>query len=339
MKNLKALVTAAFTQESLEELKRINIEVEYHNWLEQGRPNATDEINKMVKGKDILIVETDEVPREIIEANTDLKVVCVCRGLRGDDPTVDIKACSERNIPILFTPGRNINSTAEHALMATLCAMKRVHLATQWLYGNKWVNWLDIYVNFRTTELSGKTVGIIGFGNIGKRVAELFSGFGTRLLVFDPYVNDLAVFRSYNAEKVDLKTLLKTSDVVTMHMNVSDETKSMIGEEEIALMKPTAFLINCARATCIDHDALYNALVNKKIAGAATDVFHKEPTNPASEPLLTLDNLFATPHLAGTTMTVIENHSRMVVNDLKKLLNGEAPVYMLNPEVLPLFTV
>ncbi len=333
MGKLKVLITAAFSENGLKALKEL-MDVEYHNWLEQGRPYTQSELNNMMKDKDVLIVETCEVHKEIIEANENLKVVCCCRGLRGDDPTIDISACNQRNIPILYAPGRNLNSVAEFTILMTLAVMKKVHPATNWLYTNKWQEWLDFYTTFRTSELGGKTVGLIGFGNIGKRVSTIFQAFGARVLAYDPYVNDPVIYKQYNVEKVDLDTLLETSDIVSLHMNVTSETKSMIGQKELSLMKPTAYLINSARATCVDHDALYQSLKEKKIAGAAIDVFHKEPAGPDTEPLLNLDNVFATPHLGGTTNEVIENHTRIVVEDLKRLLKDEKPTFILNPEVL-----
>jgi len=338
MKELKALITAAFSESGLKELQKI-MDVEYHNWLEQGRPYTQAELNEMVKDKDILIVETCEVHNEVIEANKNLKIIGCCRGLRGDDPTIDIPACNNRNIPVLFAPGRNFNSVAEMTILLTLAVIRKVHPATDWLYSGKWQNWLDFYTTFRTCELGGRTVGLVGFGNIGKRVSSLFQAFGAKVIAYDPYVNDLTVYKKYDVEKVDLETLLKTSDIVSLHMNVTSETKSMIGEEELSLMKPTAYLINSARAACVDHDALYRFLSEKKIAGAAIDVFHKEPVNVDNEPLLSLDNVFATPHLGGTTYEVIENHSRIVVEDLEKLLKGEKPTFILNPDVLQSFHV
>lgn len=333
MEKYKALITASFSESGLAELREL-MDVEYHNWLEQGRPYTQDELKKMVQGKDILIVETCEVQREVIEANENLKIIGCCRGLRGDDPTIDITTCNGRKIPILYAPGRNFNSVAEFTILMTLSIMKKIRLATQWLYENKWHNWLDFYTTFRTSELGGRTVGLVGFGNIGKKVSVLFNAFGTKVLAYDPYINDLNIFKQYNVEKVDLETLLKNSDVVSLHMNVSSETKSMIGADELSLMKPTAFIINSARAAVIDHDALYQALKDRKIAGAAVDVFHQEPTGPDRDPLLALDNVFATPHLAGTANEVIENHSRIVVNDLKKLLKGDKPTFILNPEII-----
>jgi D-3-phosphoglycerate dehydrogenase len=336
MKKMNTLVTAAFSEKGINDLKEF-VNVEYHNWFKQQRPYTQEELNKMVQGKEILIVEMTEVHKEVIEANPQLKVIACCRGLRGDDPTIDIPTCNERKIPVLLAPGRNLNAVAEFTLLLTLAIMRKVRPGIKWFYEGNWKKWLDFYTNFRSGEIRGRTVGLMGFGNIGKRVAKLFNAFGAKVIAYDPFINDLEVYKKFDVEKVDAETLFKTADIVSLHMNVNEDTKGFINEKLIGLMKPTAFLINSARAALIERDALYDALKNKKIAGYATDVYHQEPCNPETEPMLLLDNFFGTPHLGGTPDEVIGNHSAMVVEDLKKLLNGEDPKFIVNPEVLPDF--
>lgn len=336
MKKINTLVTAAFSEKGINDLQEF-LNVEYHNWFNQQRPYTQEELKKMVKDKEILIVEMTEVHREVIEANPQLKVIACCRGLRGDDPTIDIPTCNERNIPVLLAPGRNLNAVAEFTMLLTLAIMRKVRPGVKWFYEGNWKKWLDFYTNFRSCEISGRTVGLMGFGNIGKRVAKLFNAFGAKVIAYDPFINDLEVFKQHNAEKVDVETLFKTADIISLHMNVNEDTKGFINEKLIGLMKPTAFLINSARAALVERDALYKALKDKKIAGYATDVYHKEPCNPEIEPMLMLDNFFGTPHLGGTPDEVIANHSAMVVNDLQKLLNGEDPKFIVNPQVLPQF--
>ncbi|HHW44809.1 MAG TPA: hypothetical protein GXX25_13595 [Desulfotomaculum sp.] len=333
---MKALVTAGFSANGIERLKKL-ADVEFHNWFDQGRPYTQDELKVMCKGKDIVVVEMCEIHKEVIEANDSIKVIACCRGLRGDDPTIDIPACNEKNIPILLAPGRNLNSVAEFTILLTLGVMRKVRPALNWFYSKKWKNWLDFYTTFRTGEIRGRTVGLMGFGNIGKRVSILFNAFGAKVCAYDPYVDDLAIYKQHNVEKVDMETLLRTSDIVSLHMNVSKETRGIIGEKEINMMKPTAYLINSARAALIDRDALYKALKERRIAGFATDVYHQEPCNQDIEPMLLLDNVFGTPHLGGTADEVIENHSRIIVDDLERLLKGEKPKFILNPQVLPEF--
>ncbi|MDD2401160.1 MAG: NAD(P)-dependent oxidoreductase [Clostridia bacterium] len=336
MKKIASLVTADYSEKGINDLKEF-LDVEYNNWQDQKKPFSQEELKGMVQGKEILVVEMTEVHKEVIDANPQLKIIACCRGLRGDDPTIDIPTCNERNIPVLLAPGRNLNSVAEFTLLLTLNIMRKVRPAINWFYNSEWKEWLDFYTTFRTGEIQGRTVGLMGFGNIGKRVAKLFNAFGAKVIAYDPFITDLNVFKENNAEKVDAETLFKTADIVSLHMNVNEDTKGFINEKLIGLMKPTAFLINSARAAIVDRDALYNALKDKKIAGYATDVYHAEPCNPEIEPMLNFDNFFGTPHLGGTAVEVVANHSEMVVNDLKRLLNGEKPKFIVNPEVLPAF--
>jgi len=336
MEKLKALVTATLSEKGLQELQEI-MDVEYHDWQKQKRPFTQEELKKLSNGKDVIIVEMCEVHREVIESNDQLKIIGCCRGLRGDDPTIDIAASSERNIPILFTPGRNLNSVAEFTIFLTLGVMRKVRPAINWLYDKQWKEWLDFYTTFRTGEICGRTVGLMGFGNIGKRVSVLFNAFGAKVIAYDPFVTDPEVYKQYNVEQVDVETLFRESDIVSLHMNVSEDTKSFVDGRLIGMMKPTAFLINSARAAIVERESLYKALKEKKIAGYATDVYHKEPCCPDTEPLLLLDNVFGTPHLGGTSDEVIKNHTEMMISDLKKLLNKEKPQFVLNPQVLDAF--
>ncbi len=333
MSKPKALVTAAYSGPELQRLGE-HFDVSYHNWMERGRGYSKDELKEMAADKDVVIVEVCDLQKEVIDAAPKLKIVGCGRGLRGDDSTIDVKALTERGIPVLFAPGRNLNAVAEFTILMTLAAMKKVRAATKWLYDDQWQSWLDFYLRFRTGELCSKKIGLIGFGNIGKRVAKLFNAFGAEVMSFDPYIADRAVYESLNVKMTDLDTLLRSSDIVSLHMNVSENNRGFIDAAKLSLMKPTAILVNSARAVLVDHDALYRALKDGVIAGAAIDVFHSEPANTKTEPLLSLDNVFATPHLGGTTAEVIENHSKMINQGIFSLINAKAPEFILNPEVL-----
>jgi len=333
MSKPKALVTAAYSEEGLAFLRE-HYDVEYHNWMEQGRAFSEDELLDMVEDKELIIVEVCDLHKKVVDKAKNVKIVGCCRGLRGDDNTLDVPALTERKIPVLFAPGRNLNAVAEYTIMLTLAAMKKAKASTKWLNANNWKSWLDFYITFRTAELQGKRVGILGFGNIGKRVAKLFNAFEADVVAYDPFITDEKVYEERNVKMVDLETLLKTSDVITLHMNVSDDSKGFIGKDELAMMKDGAFLINSARAVLVDHDALLDAIKNKKLGGVAMDVFYSEPATTENEPLLAFDNVFATPHMAGTTNDVIVNHSRMINDGIKALQNNEKPAFVLNPEVL-----
>jgi len=181
-------------------------------------------------------------------------------------------------------------------------------------------------------ELTGRTIGLVGFGNIGSLVAKKLSGFDVRVLVYDPYT-DPEVLRANGVEPASLETVLSEADIVSLHARLSDESKGMIGAEQLALMKPTAILINTARAGLVDEAALVETLRENRIAGAALDVFSTEPI-PADSPFLELDNVTLTTHLAGTTADALSNSPFLLMEDIAKLLTGGQPRFLKNPEVL-----
>jgi phosphoglycerate dehydrogenase-like enzyme len=181
-------------------------------------------------------------------------------------------------------------------------------------------------------ELLGKTVGIIGMGNVGRKVAEKISEFNVKLLAYDPYI-DPKVAEKINVKLVDLDTLLKESDVVTIHATLTEETKHLIGEKELRSMKKTAFIINTARGAIIDEKALIKALKEGWIAGAALDVFEQEPPSP-DNPLLKMDNVLVTPHFASCTYEAYQREAFMAAEEVLRILKGESPKFIANPEVL-----
>jgi len=191
----------------------------------------------------------------------------------------------------------------------------------------------EIYRRFLGWELGGKKVGIIGLGGVGYRVAKrLKHGFDANILVYDPYVDEKKI-KELGGKKVDLETLLKMSDLVSLHSKVTDETLGMIGEKEIKLMKPTAYFFNTARAALVDEDVLFNALKEKKIAGAGLDVFGSEPVDSDNR-FLELDNVTVTPHSGGSTFDSEIKQSLMIADDIEKYLNKKKPKFLKNPEVL-----
>lgn len=188
------------------------------------------------------------------------------------------------------------------------------------------------YDIFKGPELRGKKLGLIGFGAIGRRVAKRASGFEMKILVFDPYVEESEMVQ-FQAKKVDLVYLLQESDFVCLHCKVTQETRGMINEKTLKRMKSTAFLINVAQGGIIDEYALAEALKNRQIAGAALDVFAVEPIS-STHPLLALDNVTLTPHLAGASWEVCYHHSIILASDIERILKGMKPLFIVNPEVL-----
>jgi D-3-phosphoglycerate dehydrogenase len=180
------------------------------------------------------------------------------------------------------------------------------------------------YKKFKGFELSGRTLGLIGLGSIGMRLAKLAKAFGMRVVAFDPYCGEERA-REAHVKLLDLKEVLMLSDILSIHCKVTDETIGLIGKEQLALMKPTAYIINTARAAVIQEDALIEALQNKMIAGAALDVFWDEPL-PANHPLLMMDNVTITPHLGGASYDVPVRHSQMMIEDVIRWIKNQQPV-------------
>ena len=181
-------------------------------------------------------------------------------------------------------------------------------------------------------EMYGKTFGQIGFGMIGREVAKRARAMDMELLIYDPYVSQEDM-EYLNAKKVDLDTLMKESDFISVNCNVVPETVGIVSRERIALMKPTAYFVNTARAKVLDYDALYDALADKKIAGAGLDVYPVEPI-PAGNKFLSLRNVVLTPHLAGSARDIVGHQTEITLQDVKKLLKKEKPRFICNPEVL-----
>lgn len=300
-----------------------------------GDPRARydeDALAEVLKDFDAVIITSQHrVSRRVIESSPRLKVV----GKYGSKPgidNVDLEAATERGIPVVYSGEANADSVAEHTVALILCLLKRVCFLDSFLRRGGWRGTLVAEKNFNR-ELRGKTVGIVGLGAIGRRVARLLQGFGVRLLGYDPYVApeslagiEIAVVRS-------LDDLLRESDVVTIHARLTPETYHMIGERELRLMKPTAYLVNTARGAIVDEKALVRALREGWIAGAALDVFEVEPP-PRDHPLLQLENVVVTPHFASCTYEAYEREAVTVHAEVVRVLRGCRPTYLANPEVL-----
>ncbi len=246
-------------------------------------------------------------------------VLVACPSLRlisiwgtGTD-NVDLAVCAARNVAVLNTPGVNAHAVAEHALALMLAVTRRIPAADRAVRGGEWPRALLV-------QLEGKTLGVVGFGAIGRRVATLATAFGMRVLV-STWGPDDGRSASVGASHVDIETLLGESDVVSLHMRLTSETKEIISRDRLRLMKPTAFLVNTARAGLVNREALADALRAGRLAGAALDVFHQEPI-AADDPLRSLPNVVLTPHNAGMTPEVIDVGLRRAVENVDRFLGA-----------------
>ena len=280
-------------------------------------------------GKDVNILVGLFVPvsSKVMDAMPNLKIVGVSRaGLEN----VNVSEASKRGILVFNVQGRNAHAVSDFAVGMMIAECRNIARAH---FSIKNGQWRKTFCNSDVVpELGGRTIGLVGFGYIGKLVAKKLSGFDVNIIVYDPYASEEDI-KNAGVTKVELTELLKESDFVSLHARLTDKNKGMIGENELSLMKPSAYLINTGRAGLVDQHALVQALKDKKIMGAALDVFTTEPIEPNNE-LLALDNVTLTTHIAGTTADALTNSPYLLLEDIAKFLNGENAKFIVNPEVL-----
>jgi D-3-phosphoglycerate dehydrogenase len=246
--------------------------------------------------------------------------------------TVDVKACTAAGILVLNQAGGNRESVAEHVLGMMLSLTKRISQSDRAIRRGDPIN----RNSFVGAEVHGKTIGIVGLGHVGRRVAELCRGlFAMRVLAYDPYLaaDEIA---ERGAEKVELDGLLRRADFVSLNCPLTDETRGMIGARQFALMQPHAYFITTCRGHVHDETALLETLRRNGIAGAGLDVWGKEPP-PREHPLLQFDTVLASPHTAGITHEARENMGRIAAEQLIDALDGKPVPRVVNPEVWPLY--
>lgn len=287
MSTLRILITDGLAKEGLEVLKKNpQLSIFESSTIER------EDIKKRLPETDVLIVRSrTQVDRDLLEHAKGLKIV-LRAGIGLDN--VDVPAATDRGIVVMNAPTGNIVTTAEHTLAMLFAASRHIPQADQTLRSGKWEK-----KKFQGNELRGKTLGLVGLGNIGRAVAERAIGLGLKVIAHDPYVSPEAAAKQ-NIRLESMDTLLKTSDYVSVHVPLLPATKNLIGKDALSRMKKGAYLINCARGGIVDEKALVEALDSKHLGGAALDVFETEPL-PKDSPLLKCETLVITPHLGAST--------------------------------------
>lgn len=308
--------------ESFEELQNINLKVE-QGGAEMYQPD--DKVIEQVRDADVIITQFCTITRKLIDACPHLKAVGV---LRGGIENVNLDYCNEKGILVFHTPGRNANAVADFTVGMMIGECRNIAKAHRELKEGRWVR--DYANKDSVPDLCDKTAGIIGYGNIGRKVAQRLKAFEMKILVYDPYVQE-----AEGVKLVSLEELMAQSDFVTIHSRLTEETEKMIDARLFSLMKPTAYFINTARAGLVDEVALVQVLKEKKIAGAAIDVFEMEP--PTKDyPLVVLDNVTITPHLAGGTRDAFRHSPVLLAEEMKKVLEGhQDSCYIVNRAQVP----
>lgn len=258
-------------------------------------------------------------------------LLAVCSAGAGYD-IIDVEACTAAGVIVCNNSGPGREAVAEHALGFMLALAKKIAVADRTMRRER----VQDRSALRSSELLGKTLGVVGVGQIGGRLIELCAPFDMEVLAYDPYLSPDDA-RARGARKVELDELLGRADFVQLNCPLTPETEGLIGRDEFARMKPTAFFITTARGPVHDEAALYDALASGAIAGAGVDVFHDEPPDP-SHPLLTLDNVVATPHTAGITVEATRDIALATAAQWLDIFSGKVPPRLLNVEAWPTYS-
>ena len=275
-------------------------------------------IRKEIKTAAAVVTRIYELPPELLETAPNLKIVSK-HGVGYDN--IPVAWCKAHGIAVTVTPGANSQSVAEHTITLMLALAKNLMIVTK---AYKEIGFAAKNT-FPGMEILGKTIGIIGVGHIGSRVAKMAMGLGMKVIAYDPYVKSVPEGVVLTDDKDEV---VRQADVLTLHPVLNDETRNIIGRKELALMKPTAYFINCGRGPLVDEPALIEALQNKKIAGAGLDVTWDEPCKPDS-PLFAMDNVILTPHYAPTTRESAMNVSKAAAQNILDVLSGKQPEGLL----------
>jgi glyoxylate reductase len=287
-------------------------------------PPSKAELLQHVPGVDgILSLLSDPIDAEVIQAAGDnLKVIS---NYAVGYNNINIPEATQRKIAVGNTPGVLTEATADFAFALMMSAGRRVVEAEKHVRAGKWKTWGPS--TLLGVDFAGATRGIIGFGRIGKAMARRATGFGMRVLIFDPTAQPMM-----GVIKVDLDTLYRESDFISIHTPLTPETKYLINADAFASMKPNAVLVNTARGEIVDQEALYDALKNHRIFAAGIDVSDPEPL-PMDSPLLELDNLIICPHIASASTSTRENMALIAAGNLLAGLKGERLPFSVNPEI------
>jgi D-3-phosphoglycerate dehydrogenase len=351
---MKAFITARIDKTQVDRLISNGFEVEQGGFGLTGVKLTETELIEKFKNIEVAVVEFENITDAVLESAKRLKVVACLRNEPG--ASLDIAAATKRGIPALFAPGRNAVAVAEYTLGLMISIARSIPITHHLLrytdeltavsYSDKsgerknvtseWSMDPDApFQRFQGDELMGKTVGLVGAGFIGQEIAKRVAALGMKLIAFDPYAKADQLAK-LSITSVGLDELAAQSDFVVMAAKVTPESTGLFGAKQFGLMKSGAYFINTARAALVDYEALFQALNQKKIAGAGLDVYPTEPL-PGDSPFRKLTNVVLSPHLAGATREVVEHHSKMVVDDLLGLIDGKVPTRLANPSVMDEF--
>jgi glyoxylate reductase len=321
----KAYVTREIPERGLKTIReRFDTEV----WPEYGPPPKEVIIEKVENIDAVVSLLSDKIDAEVFDAAPKLKIVA--QMAVGFD-NIDVKEATKRSIYVTNTPEVLTETTADFAWALLMAVARRVVEADRYVRTGKWkVAWHPTMLSGR--DVYGATIGIVGAGRVGSAVAKRAKGFDMKIL-YQSRSAKPRLEKELDAKRADLNTLLRQSDFVSIHVPLTKQTYHMINEEKLRLMKKTAYLINNSRGAVLDEKALYRALKKGWIAGAGLDVFEQEPI-PLDNPLLTLDNVVAAPHISSSSHETRSRMAEMVAENLVAFFEGRIPPNLVNQEVL-----
>ena len=342
MKKLNTLLTAEVDRELIRPLEE-ELDIHYAGWVVDSEILSEEQMAKLAEGREVIVTSYDPITRRVIDSAPDLKLI-VCT--RANPVNVDVAYAQSKGIKVIYTPGRNSDCTAEFTVALMLSITRKIPMAYRDLKNGKHtsdvkrsvetrdglrrdVTWAlgkgTPYVDYKGFQMRGHTLGIIGYGSIGRRVAAICRGFGMKLIVHDPWLKPGDVEADVALKSFD--EVISEADILTVHCKDTPETEKLINAAVFRRMKPSSFFINTSRGALVDEDALIEALRGGEIAGAAVDVFDSEPIAKDHPFITELDNIVITPHLAGATYDAISNHTRQIVSDTRHFLRGEPLEY------------
>lgn len=305
---MRILITAPYHDKGRKELEALFGEVVYRPWKEHGRGFSPDELIDLLRETeaDALITEHDEVTEAVIRSAPTLKFIGVCRGTPSN---VAVETATQLGIPVFNTPARNAQAVAEMFIANLITLMRNTIAGIDWLKSGEWAAGAHTsYLQFKGNELAGKKVGMVGFGAVAQTIAHMLKAFPCDVCYYDPFCNadDPAYI------KVSIEELFTSSDIVAIHLPVTEQTQGMIDAKLFGLMKQDAIFVNTARAVVVDRVALLKALETDQIRGAILDVFDHEPPDEMDYKLIRHPRVLATPHIAGATHEVEDHHVRIM---------------------------
>ena len=307
-----------YVSEPVEYLKSHGCEVDL---TPQGKKVTEQDLVNMGGRYDAMIIGLEKVTASVLQASAKLKAVAK-HGAGVDN--IDVKTATDRKVVVLSAPGTNADAVADLTIGLFLSLARSIPWADRSVKQGGWPRVVGVQMN-------EKVLGIIGLGLIGKKVAQRATGFGMKILGYD-VIKDEEFARKWGVTFVPLEEILKQADFISIHVPLIPSTRRLIGSKELQQMKKDAFLVNISRGDIVDEEALYQALKEKRIRGAALDVFSQEPIG--ASPLLQLDNLISTPHMGAYTVEALRETGMICVRGIVDVLEGKVPQFAVNPEVL-----